>query len=182
MKIMLLRTCTSEQCFFQSSWVVTEYAKALHNLGDAALKVKWEFDIAYLIAKHSLAFTKMGPLCELEERHGVDLGQGYKDDHAPLGDEVFIGFLGCEEYPVCICTAFIFTCQIVRAWLVLVRLIDVLTLRQSNFQDVIGSTAELAQCACLRLAPTMLKHLPIVPQLWGCVYTMAIAFISPILV
>ena len=36
--------------------------------------MKREFDIAYLIAKHNLAFTKMGPLCELEERHGVDLG------------------------------------------------------------------------------------------------------------
>ena len=46
----------------------------------------------------------MGPLCELEEMHGVDLGQGYKNDHAPLGDKVFVGFLGCE---VCICTAFI---------------------------------------------------------------------------
>ena len=34
-----------------------------------------------------------------------------------------------------------------------IKLIDVLTLRQSNFKDVIGSTAELAQCACLRLAP-----------------------------
>ena len=40
-----------------------------------ALKMKRKFDIAYLIAKHNLAFTKMGPLCELEERHGVDLGQ-----------------------------------------------------------------------------------------------------------
>ena len=34
-----------------------------YNLdGDAALKVKRKFDIAYLIAKHNLAFTKMGPL------------------------------------------------------------------------------------------------------------------------
>ena len=35
-----------------------------------------------MIAKHNLAFTKMGPLCELEERHGVHLGQGYKNDQA----------------------------------------------------------------------------------------------------
>ena len=83
---MLLPTCTSDQCFFRRSRDVTEYARiasALHNLdGDAALKVKREFDIAYLIAKHNLAFTKMGPLCEREERHGVDLGQGYKNDQA----------------------------------------------------------------------------------------------------
>ena len=45
-------------------------ANALHNLGDTALKVKQKFNIAYLIL---IAFTKMGPLCELEERHGVDL-------------------------------------------------------------------------------------------------------------
>ena len=70
-------------------------ANALHNLdGNAALKVKRKFDIAYLIAKHNLAFTKVGPLCELEERHGVDLGQGYKNDQAcaTLGDKEFIGF------------------------------------------------------------------------------------------
>ena len=71
----LLLTCTSD---------ITDYApiaKALHNLyGDAELKVKQWFDIAYLLGKHNLAFTKMEPLCKLEERHGVDLGQGYKND------------------------------------------------------------------------------------------------------
>ena len=73
---MLLPTYTSEQCFFRRSRDVTEYANALHNLdGDAALKVKRKFDIAYQIAKHNLAFN-------LEERHGVDLGQGYKNDQA----------------------------------------------------------------------------------------------------
>ena len=83
---MLLLTCTSNQCFFRRSRDVTEYAlivNALHNLdGDTVLKVKREFDIAYLIAEHNLAFTKMGPLCELEERHGVDLGQGCKSEQA----------------------------------------------------------------------------------------------------
>ena len=29
-----------------------------------------------------LAFTKMKTLCKLEERHGVDLGQGCKNDHS----------------------------------------------------------------------------------------------------
>ncbi len=33
-----------------------------------------------MIAKEKLAFTKMKPICELEERHGVDLGVGYKND------------------------------------------------------------------------------------------------------
>ena len=33
-----------------------------------------------MIAKENLAFTKMKPLCELEECHGVDLGQGCKNN------------------------------------------------------------------------------------------------------
>lgn len=65
--------------------------------------------------------------------------------------------LNCIYFYMSDCPSMTGTCPIKR--------IDVLTLRQSNFQDVIGSTAELAQCTCLRLAPTMLKHLPIVPQL-----------------
>ena len=54
-------------------------AKALHKLDDGATgRLKRKFDVAYLIAKQNLAFSKMTPLCELEERHGVDLGEGYK--------------------------------------------------------------------------------------------------------
>ena len=82
----------------QSSSDVTEYApiaKALHNLdAEAAMKVKSKFDIAYLIAKTNLAFTKMGPLCELEQRHGVDLGQGYKNDQACA---TFVEYIAREQ-------------------------------------------------------------------------------------
>ena len=45
-------------------------------------QTKRKFDIAYTIAKETLAFTKMKSLCDLEERHGVDLGQGYKNDRS----------------------------------------------------------------------------------------------------
>ena len=38
-------------------------------------QTKPKFDIAYMIAKETLAFTKIKSLCNLEERHGVDLGQ-----------------------------------------------------------------------------------------------------------
>ena len=38
-----------------------------------------KFDVADAIAKQNLAFAKMGPLCKLEERHGMDLRQGYKN-------------------------------------------------------------------------------------------------------
>ena len=41
-----------------------------------------KFDITYLIRKEQLAFTKMAMLCELEEKHGVDLGPGYKNEKA----------------------------------------------------------------------------------------------------
>ena len=48
----------------------------------AQLTVKRKFDIAFVIAKEHLPFMKMKPLCELQERHGVDLGQGYKNNQA----------------------------------------------------------------------------------------------------
>ena len=32
-----------------------------------------KFDISYMIAKEKLVFTKMKPICELEESHGVNL-------------------------------------------------------------------------------------------------------------
>ena len=67
----------------QGSTAVYEYApiaKALHKLDDGATgRLKRKFDVAYLIAKQNLAFSKMTPLCELEERHGVDLGESYKN-------------------------------------------------------------------------------------------------------
>jgi len=33
-----------------------------------------------IIAKENLAFVKMKPLCELMERQGVKIGQGYQND------------------------------------------------------------------------------------------------------
>ena len=34
-------------------------------------QTKKKFDVAYMMAKEKMAFTKMKPLCELEKRHGV---------------------------------------------------------------------------------------------------------------
>ena len=71
----------------QTSSDVTEYvpiAKVMHNLdAEAAMKVKRKFDITYLIAKNNLAFTKMAPLCEVEQGHEVDLGQDFKNYQLP---------------------------------------------------------------------------------------------------
>ena len=36
----------------------------------------------YWMAKESIAFAKMKSLCQLQERHGVNLGDCYKNDHA----------------------------------------------------------------------------------------------------
>jgi len=61
--------------------IVRSMAQA--NLSEAdKLRIKKKFDIAYMIAKENLAFTKMGSICELEERHGAILGSGYKNDHS----------------------------------------------------------------------------------------------------
>ena len=82
----------------QGSTDVYQYApiaRALHRLDDSAAAItKRKFDIAYVIAKNNLAFQKMGPLCELEERHGVDLGQGYKNN---LACAEFIDFIALEQ-------------------------------------------------------------------------------------
>ena len=55
---------------------------------------KRKFDIAYLIAKEHLAFAKMAPICELQERHGVNLGTGYKNEKACA---TFVDFISLEQ-------------------------------------------------------------------------------------
>ena len=35
-----------------------------------------------MIARQNLSFTKMKAVCELEKRHGAELGQGYENDRA----------------------------------------------------------------------------------------------------
>ena len=58
-------------------------AKALSTLDpDTASKMKRKFEIAYMLCKEGLAFTKMEAVCELEEKHGVNLGTGYKNNQA----------------------------------------------------------------------------------------------------
>ena len=67
---------------------VMEYAPIARAMPDANLseaakvKIKKKMDIAYMIAKENLAFTKMEAICKLEERHGTALGSGYKNDHS----------------------------------------------------------------------------------------------------
>ena len=53
-----------------------------------------KFDISYIIAKEKLAFTKMKPIWKLEESHGVNLGVGYKNNHACA---TFVSFIAKEQ-------------------------------------------------------------------------------------
>ena len=59
---------------------VTKYAPIAKTLStlDAVSEeiIKKKFDVACLICKEQLAVTKMASLCELEEKHGVNLGSG----------------------------------------------------------------------------------------------------------
>ena len=77
----------------QHSSSVFEYAliaRALTNLAMDDKSLTWKFEVAYLIAKEKIAFSKMQPL---EERHGVDLGPGYGNDHAC---STLIEFIACD--------------------------------------------------------------------------------------
>ena len=86
----------------QQSSSVVDYAPIAKCYAEASMdqstreKTKKKFDIilSYMIAKEKLTFTKMKPICELEERHGVDLGAGYKNDHACA---TFISFIAKEQ-------------------------------------------------------------------------------------
>ena len=75
----------------------TPIAKAFTkaNINEATkAKLKRKFDVAYMIAKENLSFTKMKSICELEERHGTDLGAGYKNDHSCA---TFVEFIAREQ-------------------------------------------------------------------------------------
>ena len=67
---------------------VLEYApiiRALTNLPmdeQSKQRTKRKFEVSYMIAKAKFALTKMQPLCDLEEKQGVDLGPGYRNDYA----------------------------------------------------------------------------------------------------
>ena len=79
---------------------VTDYAptaRALEKIDATdASNIKWKFKIANFICKQQLPFMEMGPVCSLEEKHGVHLGTGYKNNKACA---VFVNFIAQEEKP-----------------------------------------------------------------------------------
>ena len=77
---------------------VTEYAPIAKPLNflDAVTeqRLKKKFDIAYFICKQQLAFLKMGPLCELQARYGVDIDSNYTNN---LPCTIFVQFIALEQ-------------------------------------------------------------------------------------
>ena len=58
-------------------------AQALSKVpADERDRLKKKFDIAYFVATEKLAFTKYPSICELEARHGVELGTSYLNKSA----------------------------------------------------------------------------------------------------
>ena len=83
---------------FQESTDVCQYAPiaaALYSIDSTRMETtKRKFDVAYTIFKQNMAFSKMAPLCELLERHGVDLGTGYKNQKACT---TFVDYISQEQ-------------------------------------------------------------------------------------
>ena len=51
---------------------------ALSTLGEEERgRLQKQFDISYFIAKEKLSFRKYAGICELEARHGVNIGRAY---------------------------------------------------------------------------------------------------------
>lgn len=57
--------------------------RALRHLNEEAVsKLEKLFDVAYFVAKLEMPFTTYPQLCQLEQKHGIELGQTYRTDKA----------------------------------------------------------------------------------------------------
>ena len=45
-------------------------------------RLKRKFDIAYLVATEKMSFLKYPALCEMEKKHGVDIGASYTNERS----------------------------------------------------------------------------------------------------
>ena len=64
------------------------------SMDQSTLAKTKKFDMSYVIGKEKLVFTKMKPIWELEESHGVNLGVGYKNNHACA---TFVSFIAKKK-------------------------------------------------------------------------------------
>ncbi len=64
---------------------------------DTEVKIKKKFDVAYMMAKQHIPFSNMKHITELEERHGVNLGEGYKND---MSCAIFVDYIAQDLRPI----------------------------------------------------------------------------------
>ena len=73
------------------------------NTMDKSLEEKMikKFQVAFTIAREGIAFAKMPTLCDLLERQGVNLGEGYKTN---MACSTFVDFIA-EDLRLSFCKA-----------------------------------------------------------------------------
>ncbi|XP_048582660.1 uncharacterized protein LOC125561900 [Nematostella vectensis] len=65
------------------SYAATTIGRAIYKLNNTEReRLSKLLEIAYVIAKEELPFTKFVAIAQLEKKHGVDLGVTYLNDHA----------------------------------------------------------------------------------------------------
>ena len=58
-------------------------AQAIEKLSDGEMqRLRRKFEVAYVIATENLAFLKYPVFCQLEKKHGVDIGQSYLNERS----------------------------------------------------------------------------------------------------
>jgi hypothetical protein len=86
-----------------ASSVPTEYSSIARAFAQSSMdsstrdKIKRKFETAYVIVKENLSFSKMKSICQLEERHGADLGKEYQNDK---GCATFVEFIAKEQQEI----------------------------------------------------------------------------------
>ena len=66
-------------------------AKSLHKLSSVEHeRLRRKFDISYFVTIEKLSFRKYSRICDLESRHGVDLGTSYRND---VACKTFTGYI-----------------------------------------------------------------------------------------
>ena len=64
--------------FFKDTSAYVPISKVLHHVSEGDKKtLKIEIDIAHFVAVQRLALTNYATLCQLEAKHGVDVGAAY---------------------------------------------------------------------------------------------------------
>lgn len=64
------------------AYVATPLGKAFNLNENERARVKKLIEIAYVVVKEEMPFSKFVPIAKMEKRHGVELGQTYLNDHS----------------------------------------------------------------------------------------------------